>query len=192
MCLAQGAGWKVHLITAPDTPVNKQAARKAASVSAFGVDSMPKKGTQLRLLHAWVRRYKIRVLYVPYNRDIAVASLYKRFYHNAIGLVYQQHMQVGVRKRDLIHSLRYAMIDVWIAPLEYLKQEVQRLTRVPADKIVVIPFGITPADFQNSTVTRQSARAFLNLPQDAIIIGTLGRIDPKKGQDTIVRALAAA
>jgi glycosyltransferase involved in cell wall biosynthesis len=136
-----------------------------------------------------VRRYKIHVLFVPYNKDIAVASLYKRFYDREIGLVYQQHMQVGVRKRDLIHTLRYAMIDVWISPLQYLKEETLRLTRVPEEKIEVIPFGMDTSPFLQSSWTRATARQMLRLPEDAFIIGVLGRLDPKKGQDLVVRAL---
>jgi len=183
------AGWKVHLITAGDTPVHRHAGDAPSSLSVFSEQGMPGKGAQLRALNAWVRRFKIHVLFVPYNKDIAVASLYKRFYDGDIGLVYQQHMQVGVRKRDLIHTLRYAMIDVWISPLAYLKEETLRLTRVPEEKIEVIPFGIEPEAFLDSAWTREAAREALSLPQDAYIIGVLGRLDPKKGQDLVIRAL---
>jgi D-inositol-3-phosphate glycosyltransferase len=124
-------GWKVHLLTAGGVALQEQAGDAPSSVNAIREEGLPGKGGQLRALHAWVRRYKIRLLFVPYNRDISLASLYKRFYDGDIGLVYQQHMQVGVRKRDLIHTLRYAMIDVWISPLQYLKEETMRMTRVP-------------------------------------------------------------
>ena len=183
------AGWKVHLIAAGNTPIHQHAGDAPSSVSVFSDQGLPGKGAQLRALNAWVRRFKIHVLFVPYNKDIAVASLYKRFYDGDIGLVYQQHMQVGVRKRDLIHTLRYAMIDVWISPLQYLKEETMRLTRVPEEKIEVIPFGIEPAAFLDSAWTREGAREALSLPYDAYIIGVLGRLDPKKGQDLVVRAL---
>jgi glycosyltransferase involved in cell wall biosynthesis len=183
------AGWKVHLLAAGGTSLCEHAGDGPSSVNMFSEVGLPRKGAQLRILHAWVRRYKIHVLFVPYNKDIAVTSLYKRFYDREIGLVYQQHMQVGVRKRDLIHTLRYAMIDIWISPLQYLREETLRLTRVPDEKIEVIPFGIEPEQFLQSSLTRVNARDTLSLPQDAFIIGVLGRLDPKKGQDLIIRAL---
>lgn len=182
-------GWKVHLLTAGGTPIQEHAGHIPSSVNAIREIGLPGKGGQLRAVHAWVLRYKICALFVPYNKDIAVASLYKRFYDGDIALVYQQHMQVGVRKRDLIHTLRYAMIDVWISPLQYLKDETLRLTRVPEEKIEVIPFGIEPERMQASTLSRTEARTALNLPQDGYFIGVLGRIDPKKGQDLVVRGL---
>ncbi len=183
-------GWKVHLLTAHGTPIAHKTGEQASSVTTFGEGNLPGKAGQLRAIHAWVRRYKIHALLVPYNKDIAVASLYKRFYDGDIGLVYQQHMQVGVKKRDLIHSLRYAMLDVWISPLQYLKTETLRMTRVPEDKIEVVPFGIEPEKFVHSTWTRETARRELGLPEDAYIIGLLGRLDPKKGQDLVIRALS--
>ena len=42
------------------------------------------------------------------------------------------------------------MIDVWISPLQYLKEETLRLTRVPEENIEVIPFGIEPERFMSS------------------------------------------
>lgn len=185
----RGLGWKVHLLTAGGAPIQAPAGDACSSINAIRELGLPGLGGQLRAVHAWVLRYKIRVLFVPFRKDIRVASLYKRFYDDEMALVYQQHMQVGVRKRDLIHTLRYAMIDVWISPLQYLKEETLRLTRVPEEKIEVIPFGMDTAPFLTSTHTKASARAQLNLPQDAYIIGVLGRLDPKKGQDLVVRAI---
>jgi glycosyltransferase involved in cell wall biosynthesis len=158
-------------------------------VNVIREEGLPGLGGQLRAVNAWVLRYKIRVLFVPFRKDIRVASLYKRFYDDDIAVVYQQHMQVGVSKRDLIHTLRYAMIDVWISPLQYLKDETLKLTRVPGDKIEVIPFGMDTTPFLHTELSRQEARVRLNLPQDAYIVGVLGRLDPKKGQDLVVHAI---
>jgi glycosyltransferase involved in cell wall biosynthesis len=182
-------GWKIHLLTAGGTALQEKAVGIPSSLTSIRDEGLPGKGAQLRAIHAWVLRYKIPLLFVPYNKDISVASLYKRFYNVDMALVYQQHMQVGVRKRDLIHTLRYAMIDVWIAPLQYLKEETLRLTRVPEHKIEVIPFGMKADPFLSTSWTRDTARVLLNLPPSACIIGVLGRLDPKKGQDTVVRAL---
>lgn len=182
-------GWKVHLLTAGGTPIQAQAGDIPSSVQAMREKGAPGRGGQLRVLHLWARRHKIRVLLVPYRNDLKVASLYKRFYDGDMALVYQQHMQLGRSKRNLIHTLRYQMIDVWISPLPYLKAETLRLSRVPEDKIEVIPFGIDTAPFQNPVPGRQEARSLLGLPADAFIVGVLGRLDPKKGQMLVLRAL---
>lgn len=183
-------GWKIHLLTAGGTALQARAGDIPSTVTAIREEGLPGKGGQLRAIHAWVKRFKIRLLFVPYNKDISVASLYKRFYDGDIALVYQQHMQVGVKKRDLIHTLRYAMIDVWISPLQYLKEEILRLTRVPEEKIEVVPFGMDATSFVSNPISRESARQQLDIPQQAYLIGVLGRLDPKKGQDLVVQALS--
>lgn len=184
-------GWRVHLLTSVDSAIGGNAGEMVHSVTRMGVPGkLPRKAAQLRVIHDWVGRFHIRVLLVPFNKDIGIASLYKRFYNRRVGFVYQQHMQVGVRKRDIIHTLRYAMIDAWIAPLPYLKAEVLEKTRVSADRVDVVPFGLDPAPFLNSHWTRESARRRLNVAGDAYLIGVLGRLDPKKGQDTVIEALS--
>lgn len=187
----QDLGWRVHLLTSVDSAIGDHAGASVASLTRMGMPGkLPRKPAQLRIIHDWVGRYKIRALLVPYNKDIGIASLYRRFYSRKTGFVYQQHMQVGVRKRDFIHTLRYAMINAWIAPLQYLKAEVLGKTRVPEARIEVVPFGLDTGQLLRSTWTREAARRHLNIPQDAFLIGVLGRLDPKKGQDTVVEALA--
>jgi glycosyltransferase involved in cell wall biosynthesis len=182
-------GWKVHLLTAGGAPIQAQAGDMPSSVQAMREKGVPGRGGQLRVLHAWARRYKIRALLVPYRSDLKAASLYKRFYDSDMALIYQQHMQLGRSKRNLIHTLRYQMIDAWIAPLQYLKEETLRLTRVPEEKIEVIPFGIDTAPFTESASSRADARSLLGLPPDGFIVGVLGRLDPKKGQMLVLQAL---
>jgi D-inositol-3-phosphate glycosyltransferase len=188
----QDLGWRVHLLTGVGMPIGERAGEMVNSVTRMGIPGkLPRKPAQLRVIHEWVGRCKINALLVPFNKDIGIASLYKRFYNRKIGFVYQQHMQVGVRKRDFIHTMRYAMIDVWVSPLPYLKAEVLEKTRVPEDRIDVVPFGIDTEAFLNTQWTRESARRQLNIPEEAFLIGVLGRLDPQKGQDTVIEALSA-
>lgn len=142
-----------------------------------------------RRIARWMRQTSSRILLMPFRRDIATASLTKRLFAPGICAVYQQHMKLGVSKRDPIHAVRYAALDAWIAPLEYLKAEAQKKTRVPARKMHVIPFGIDVDYFARNPLTKEEARAMLHLPQDVPMLGVLGRIDPKKGQDFLIEAL---
>jgi glycosyltransferase involved in cell wall biosynthesis len=142
------------------------------------------------VLSRWLADHPAQILLTTYNKDIAPIAWYKWFSARHLPFVYQQHMKVGVSKRGLIHTLRYLMIDLWISPLQYLKHEVTRLTRVPARKITVIPLGIEPKKFA-IPLSQEAARHQLGLPAHAFIIGVLGRIDPKKGQESLIRALPA-
>lgn len=180
-------GLNIALLFTEKSPLLEAAAGKGFSASAFYYSGA---FARLRQLHHWVKTNSLHILIIPFNKDLELAALYKRFFNPKIKLVYQQHMQVGISKRDLIHTLRYKAVDAWIAPLQYLKEETLQKTKMPAEKIQVIPFGIEPEGLMNNGMSIDAAREIFGLPQDAIIIGALGRLDPKKGQYTLIEALS--
>lgn len=131
----------------------------------------------------------MQILFTPFNKDIAALTSYKRFWSGKTKLVYQQHMKIGVSKKDIVHTFRYNMLDLWISPLEYLRLETLEKTKVPAERITVIPFGLETSQFTSKEISKADARQRLGLPPDVFLVGVLGRIDPKKGQDFLIHAL---
>ncbi|MFH0519531.1 glycosyltransferase [Streptomyces sp. M41] len=61
---------------------------------------------------------------------------------------------------------------------------------VPAPRIHVIPNGIDAPRFRFDPVRRKEARTFHGLPEDAYVVGGVGRLAPGKRFDLLVRALA--
>ncbi len=60
---------------------------------------------------------------------------------------------------------------------------------VPGPRIRVIPNGIDAPLFRFDEVRRKEARAFHGLPEDAYVVGGVGRLAPGKRFDLLVRAL---
>ncbi|WP_151484043.1 glycosyltransferase [Streptomyces albicerus] len=60
---------------------------------------------------------------------------------------------------------------------------------VPGPRIRVIPNGIDAPRFRFDEVRRKEARAFHGLPEDAYVVGGVGRLAPGKRFDLLVRAL---
>ncbi|GHG93951.1 glycosyltransferase [Streptomyces lanatus] len=61
---------------------------------------------------------------------------------------------------------------------------------VPGQRIRVIPNGIEAPRFRYDEARRKEARAFHGLPEDAYVVGGVGRLAPGKRFDLLVRALA--
>ncbi|MFJ8104466.1 glycosyltransferase [Streptomyces sp. NPDC096132] len=61
---------------------------------------------------------------------------------------------------------------------------------VPAPRIEVVPNGIDLARFRFDPASRRRTRRQLGLPQDAYVIGGIGRLAAAKRFDVVVRALA--
>lgn len=61
---------------------------------------------------------------------------------------------------------------------------------VRRDRIHVVPNGIEAARFAFDTAARRAARHRLGLPEDAFVVGGVGRLTPGKRYDTLLRAVA--
>jgi D-inositol-3-phosphate glycosyltransferase len=181
--------WNVSVLAVEKTTFYEHSATAGLHVGCIEKPAALTAVPRARRIARWMRQQNSGLLLMPFRRDIATASLAKRLFAHDLKLVYQQHMKLGVSKRDPIHTVRYAALDAWIAPLNYLKVEAQKKSRVPAKKIHVIPFGIDVDYFAQNPFSKEEARAILHLPEAVPMLGVLGRIDPKKGQDFLIEAL---
>ncbi|MYX75957.1 glycosyltransferase, partial [Streptomyces sp. SID3915] len=62
---------------------------------------------------------------------------------------------------------------------------------VPAARIHTVPNGIDAAAFRFDGGRRRAARALLGVPEDAFVVGGVGRLVPGKRFDVTLRAVAA-
>jgi glycosyltransferase involved in cell wall biosynthesis len=132
----------------------------------------------------------VRILIVHQNRDILLTVLARILSWRFFKLIYVQHMQLGMAKRDLFHTWEYGKLDAWIAPLPGFLVSLKERTRLDPNKVHIIPFGIETDRFAVNPADKAQARRELELPDKAAIAGVVGRLDPKKGQDVLIRACA--
>jgi D-inositol-3-phosphate glycosyltransferase len=132
---------------------------------------------------------KIDFVHFRDNRDLDFLGWVKFFSSRKVKLVYHQAMQLGVSKKDLIHTLRFKRIDAWVSTLNYMHKQVLTHTRFPAERLHVIPLGTSIEG--DSTLSKEEARAALNLPMEKFIVGVVGRLDEKKGQLEVIQAISS-
>jgi glycosyltransferase involved in cell wall biosynthesis len=102
--------------------------------------------------------------------------------------VYQQAMQLGISKRDLIHTIRFRRIEVWITLLSYLYNQISERTRMDMNRVHEIPLGIDLSKIDKG-LTKISSRGSFKLPPEGCLLGVIGRFDPLKGQLFVIGAL---
>ena len=86
-------------------------------------------------------------------------------------------------ERRIVHVL-----DRVVAATEHERQLLRQLYRVPGERVAVIPLGVDLDRFQPGG--RAEARAALGLSTDERLVLAVGRIEPLKGLDILIRALA--
>ncbi len=140
---------------------------------------------------ASLKKHDINVVFAVDNQDLDILAWTKRLFHKTMKLIYQQHMQIGMNKKDYFHSFRFKAIDKWISPLPFLKVEIGLRTHYPMNRVVVIPIGIDTKRFIENRYTKKESRELLRIQTDLPLLGIIGRISKKKGQLFVVKSVLA-
>lgn len=98
----------------------------------------------------------------------------------------------GRRTTSAVRSLYLAAERIAGGPTVAVSQAVeQRLVAwgVRPNRITVIPNGIDPDELTFDEVVRKRSRIALGLPDDAFVVGGLGRLEPTKRFDLLIEAV---
>ena len=135
------------------------------------------------------RLHGISICWFTDNRDVATLGWTKFFSGNALKLAYFQQMQLASGKKDIVHRIRFAQLDVWMSPLPFLARQVREMTSVAHERIYTVPLGADEVSLLANASATASMRAQCGIPEDAFVAGVIGRIDPLKGQHVAIAAV---
>ncbi|MCE3295898.1 MAG: hypothetical protein K0R65_1612 [Crocinitomicaceae bacterium] len=138
-----------------------------------------------------LREKAITHLIIRSTYDMSIAAYCKSKLGDKIHLSYFMEMQLGVKKTNLLHTLRFRKIDLWSCPLPFLAKQVETMTRFPKERIRIIPSGIDLNALSISD-SQAEAREKLELPANMFLFGLIGRFDPQKGQLLLLEAAMKA
>ncbi len=182
-------GWPVFLYANPDTKL----AERARTEYRVPTRDLRITSTLSAICHGGKLAQLARADHVSHlifhqSRDVLVCAVAKQRSGDKLKLIFSQNMHLG-NKRDLLHVWQYRKLDAFVAPLPILAEQARRNTRVPLSRIHIIPHGIDQSKFIEKRDKLSSRRA-LDLPAEGTLIGTIGRLDPKRGQHVGIRALS--
>jgi glycosyltransferase involved in cell wall biosynthesis len=100
----------------------------------------------------------------------------------------ERTMGMESRARYVVNRLTAPLADRVTAVSPAVRDFVVQHVGIPASKVLVIPNGVDVARF---TDVRPVARAAWGLPSAGPLIGAVMRLEPVKGGETLVRAMAA-
>lgn len=182
----QERGHKVTLFTVDNSPLAVNAQERG-----FTLEYIKKQPQYAYLPSAFraekrMRKLGIELIWIRDTRDMGIAGFVgKRL---KVPVLYQQAMQLGVDKHDFFHTRRFKRITAWVATLDFLYKQVLERTQFPESRLHMIPLGLDTTRFEDQ-ISQREAREKWDLPQDVPIVGIVGRIDPLKGQDTLIKAM---
>ncbi|MEE8575841.1 MAG: glycosyltransferase family 4 protein [candidate division Zixibacteria bacterium] len=182
-------GWETVAYAAPDTKIYESAIETGQLVRPIRSGFRYGDIVNARRLAKQMAKDNVRILSLHQSSDMFLGVLAKMMAPRDFKLIYSQHMHIGANKKDFFHSWEYRKFDAWITPVEWLAERVMEKTVVSRDRIHVVPRGIELDRFMHNRPTKADARERLDLPVDIKLAGIVGRLDVKKCQDTVIRAM---
>lgn len=184
----QAEGFQVEVYLVEGTTLFQHAIEQERPVISIERNKKYFDFTRARLVAKQFEKDEIDIVHFRDNRDLDFLGWVKFFSSRKIKLVYHQAMQLGVSKKDFLHTLRFKRIDAWVSTLNYMQQQVLSHTNFPEKKLHVIPLG---TNINSTSIhSKEEARRLLNLPYDKFLVGVVGRLDEKKGQFEVIQAIS--
>lgn len=135
---------------------------------------------------------KFEVCIVPKTNLLPITVMAKKLSKSKPKIIFYQQMQSGINKKDFYHNWIYRNIDGAIVLTEIMKKMLIETTNIDARKVFVVPYGVDWKVFQAEKDKKGRNRDYFQIPQDKYVIGCIGRIEPLKGQITLIEAFAEA
>jgi len=89
--------------------------------------------------------------------------------------------------RSILNYILSFCSDALVACSRSVADDIIKYDKVTSEKIKVIYNGVSNMAFKCS-LTKQEARQVFNLPDDAMLIGSVGRLDQQKGHEILIHA----
>lgn len=183
----QSRGHDVTFICVQNTPLEKYVHELYIPVHTIEPHKKYYDFSKGKVLAAYLKKEGFTHLLIRSTYDMSITAIVKRKLGDNLHTSYFMEMQLGVKKTNFLHTNRFKRIDLWSCPLNWLKEQVETMTKFK-NELVVIPSGLDLSQFENM-IGKSEAREQLNLPADKRIFGLIGRFDPQKGQLLLLEAL---
>ncbi len=107
-----------------------------------------------------------------------------------VALVVSRHILNSHNKRDPLHALLYRRLDYMLVLSQTMRRNLATTFPLPEKKLRIVNLSIDMDRFNPNVVNRAEMREQWGIPAGSFLVGLVGRIDPMKGQDLMVKALA--
>lgn len=172
---------------------NEQLAQRFAQSGAGQPVTLPLQGLadwrSICRLAGYIRREKVDVIHAHSTKDAWVALAAKKIARRG-KVVLTRHIVLPV-KQDWLHRQLYKQLDAIICPSAMVRSEFIRQTPwLSEQKSVVVYNGVDVDTLQTSQPRR--LRGDLQLGEQHLLVGYVGRISPEKGVEYLLRAVKRA
>ncbi|HEY6120925.1 MAG TPA: glycosyltransferase family 4 protein [Pyrinomonadaceae bacterium] len=137
-------------------------------------------------LAGFVKQKQIQIVHAHMARDYSIAA-YAARRNQATRLIVTRHV---LFKLNRLHRATLARAARVIAVSEAVARELRTQDLLPPSRISVVHNGVDVEALAGALTTREEVRRKLNVNERSLLVGTIGQLNPNKGHEDLVRAMA--
>jgi glycosyltransferase involved in cell wall biosynthesis len=179
-------GHEVLLLIPQDSTLFKKAQEEKLNAEALiwkGTKTIPNIIKVKRI----IRDFEAEIVHTQLSHDLLLLSpsISKK---SKTALLITRRMSSGISKKDFFHTYLYSKIDLMLCISEFIKDNVIKTAPIHPSKVKVHYNGLNLDKFNPMLYEKSTLRAFYKIPEDAIVIGFLGRFTLMKGHYELFEA----
>jgi glycosyltransferase involved in cell wall biosynthesis len=186
--LLRDRGHTVRLACPPESRLAHEAHERSLDVLLLPVTGYAHPFLAAKLASA-LRARSVDIIHTELSRDLATLVAAIRMSGRRTPLILTKQMGSYIMKRDLLHRITYAHVDRVLAISDVLRKNVLQTTPMAPAKVSVLHHAVDTGLFSPARVDRWHVRRELGIPDEAILVGFVGRFSPGKGQEELLAAL---
>jgi glycosyltransferase involved in cell wall biosynthesis len=128
------------------------------------------------------------IIHCQHSRDLATVVPAMQLCGRAIPIVLSKRVGSYITKRDLFHRYTHRHIGRVLAISDVIHRNVLATTPVPPERVLTVHDAVDTSLFAPDTVDRFSVRREAGIPDDALVVGFVGRFSPGKGLEDLLHA----
>ncbi len=183
-------GLKVRMVCLQNTPIHEYL-QKHSEVSVEILESRPRDHFDFGLRREIKRLIADGVNIFHTHQTTLLGSMAPWLWsEQKVGLFASRHILNGHDKHDLFHRAIYGRLDGLIVMSQMLRKNVLATHPIRDRRVKVVNLGLDFDAFDPRRVDGQAQRKAWGADPETLVIGLVGRIDPAKGQSTLIKAAA--
>lgn len=178
----------VHISAGPEIPLSKHKLVEYIQDFSNGIfDFSINKGLQYDLIHSHYWMSGITAGYLQQKWEIPIIQMFHTLGHMKNKIARSPSETEGAYRLDGEQKVMDLSTHI-IAATPAEEEQLTSLYHVDPEKIKIIPPGVDCSHFY--PIPADEAKAAIGIPTDSQMILFVGRIEPLKGVDTLIRAIA--
>lgn len=185
-------GFKVTMLVRENSPIDRTIRDESPQIKRIFVNSKTKNyfdPTIWKLIRKHIDANGVNLVHCHQTSILGavVPALLRR---PRVALVVTRHILNSHNKKDPLHAVIYRRVDYVMVISDTMKKNLLSTFPVAEKKLRKVNLAIDLDRFNPNLVDRNSLKQDLNISKNSFLVGLVGRIDPMKGQDLLIKAIA--